>query len=447
MFNFVQKFFKQFKKQSLTNKIVHKLSLKAVKLFIKKKEHVIEIYDRHGFFSEIEAIHLSVNRIGDLPKKTDIILLHNLTIDNFSAIISKLKQYRVNKLIILQHNHKSFDYWLMKLAFKLGLTKDNPSNNFFNLNFSKAILEKNNFIITDIIGSVFIPKMVLIFLPHSMQLIFAKFQENLDLFLSNSWFKYYLARNHIILCRKFSNCSKKRIDSVYISTALGFDNKYNHKTWVGKMYFRNINKLMDFLNIQKKEKILDIGCGTGNYSIEAAKLGALVTGIDLSSEMLKIAKEKAINAGLNIKFMKMDAENMLFSSDYFDKIVTASVPHVVENIDIFLMEISRVLKPGGYAVIHIVNPYSVAGIETIIEKTFHIHPPIRIITPLQLRTKAKKYGLMYDKTLGIEFHQGLPIPWKWRWKFIKKISYFENKLGYSFLNIIAAQQYIRFIKE
>ncbi|WP_132029753.1 class I SAM-dependent methyltransferase, partial [Keratinibaculum paraultunense] len=40
-------------------------------------------------------------------------------------------------------------------------------------------------------------------------------------------------------------------------------------------------------------KVLDVGCGTGNFSIKLAKMGCEVVGIDVSKEMLKVAEEKA----------------------------------------------------------------------------------------------------------------------------------------------------------
>lgn len=55
--------------------------------------------------------------------------------------------------------------------------------------------------------------------------------------------------------------------------------------------------------------ILDVGCGTGRHSIEFAKRGYQVTGIDLSEGMLKVAKRKAEQAGVLIDFQLSDATN------------------------------------------------------------------------------------------------------------------------------------------
>jgi 2-polyprenyl-3-methyl-5-hydroxy-6-metoxy-1,4-benzoquinol methylase len=70
------------------------------------------------------------------------------------------------------------------------------------------------------------------------------------------------------------------------------------------------------INSNKKLKILDIGCGTGRHSIELAKRGYTVTGIDLSDSLLKRAKEKAAEQNLKIDFQKQDARDLPFREEF-----------------------------------------------------------------------------------------------------------------------------------
>lgn len=63
-------------------------------------------------------------------------------------------------------------------------------------------------------------------------------------------------------------------------------------------------------------RILDIGCGTGRHSIELAKRGYSVTGIDLSESMLARAKEKAILANVRIDFQRHDARDLPFRNEF-----------------------------------------------------------------------------------------------------------------------------------
>ena len=66
----------------------------------------------------------------------------------------------------------------------------------------------------------------------------------------------------------------------------------------------------------KSLKIIDVGCGTGRHSIELAKRGYKITGIDLSESQLKRAREKAKEAGVAIDFQKHDARNLPFEGEF-----------------------------------------------------------------------------------------------------------------------------------
>jgi len=70
------------------------------------------------------------------------------------------------------------------------------------------------------------------------------------------------------------------------------------------------------INFNKSTRILDIGCGTGRHSIELAKRGYTVTGIDLSESQLKQARSKASHRKLEIDFQKQDARNLNFSEEF-----------------------------------------------------------------------------------------------------------------------------------
>ena len=76
----------------------------------------------------------------------------------------------------------------------------------------------------------------------------------------------------------------------------------------------------DFLekeaNFDKSIKILDIGCGTGRHSIELAKRGYNVLGVDLSESQLERAKEKALANNLQIEFQKQDARKLTFQNQF-----------------------------------------------------------------------------------------------------------------------------------
>ena len=70
------------------------------------------------------------------------------------------------------------------------------------------------------------------------------------------------------------------------------------------------------IHFDKSKTILDIGCGTGRHAIELTKRGYTVTGVDLSDNQLKRAKQKASNAGVKVNFLKKDARKLDFENSF-----------------------------------------------------------------------------------------------------------------------------------
>jgi SAM-dependent methyltransferase len=93
--------------------------------------------------------------------------------------------------------------------------------------------------------------------------------------------------------------------------------------------------------------VLDLACGTGNASLEAASRGALVTGIDPAARLLEVARGRADEAGLEVDWVDGDFHSLPFADDSFK--VVASVFGVIfgANEDDIASEIARVLDPSG----------------------------------------------------------------------------------------------------
>ncbi|WP_448522507.1 class I SAM-dependent methyltransferase [Pseudothermotoga sp.] len=107
--------------------------------------------------------------------------------------------------------------------------------------------------------------------------------------------------------------------------------------------------------------VLDVGCGTGNFSIKLAKLGVKVVGIDISEEMLKIARKKAKRFGLQIEFAKMDVYSLKFPSDHFDGVFSMASFEFIREPKRAFDEMMRVLKPSGLLLIGTINKDSPWG--------------------------------------------------------------------------------------
>lgn len=97
----------------------------------------------------------------------------------------------------------------------------------------------------------------------------------------------------------------------------------------------------------KKLSILDVGCGAGFFSVLLAQEGHQVTGVDLTPDMIENAKKLAREENADCRFMVMDAENLDFSSDSFDLIVSRNLTWTLPDVRRAYKEWIRVLKPGG----------------------------------------------------------------------------------------------------
>ena len=119
------------------------------------------------------------------------------------------------------------------------------------------------------------------------------------------------------------------------------------------------------INYLKKDKdiqsILDIATGTGDMAILANELlhPSEIIGIDISDNMLKIAKEKISQRKMSdtIKLINADSESLPFSNNHFDAVISAFALRNFEHLEQSVSEMFRVLKPNGkLVIIDLCNP-------------------------------------------------------------------------------------------
>lgn len=113
-------------------------------------------------------------------------------------------------------------------------------------------------------------------------------------------------------------------------------------------------KVVNIVKEIQPESILDIATGTGDLAINLAETNAdRIVGLDISSGMLEIGKEKIKRKNLDSKIEMVlgDSENLPFENNTFDAITVAFGVRNFETLENGLKEILRVLKPGGAFVI------------------------------------------------------------------------------------------------
>ncbi len=108
------------------------------------------------------------------------------------------------------------------------------------------------------------------------------------------------------------------------------------------------------VDTEKPLEILDVACGTGDFTIEIARKaaeGSRVTGIDLSEGMMKIGREKIQKAGVKAEMVQGDCEALPYGEGTFDRISVGFGVRNFEHLDIGLKEMCRVLKKDGKLVV------------------------------------------------------------------------------------------------
>lgn len=146
---------------------------------------------------------------------------------------------------------------------------------------------------------------------------------------------------------------KEKIKSLFDNIAPDYD-KLNH------ILSLNIDKgwrkkaVREIVDESEPLYVLDVACGTGDFTIEIAKkaaVGSCVTGIDLSEEMMKVGRTKIKAAGVDAVLEFGDCEALTYIDESFDRISVGFGVRNFEHLSVGLKEMCRVLKKGGKLVI------------------------------------------------------------------------------------------------
>jgi ubiquinone biosynthesis O-methyltransferase len=103
--------------------------------------------------------------------------------------------------------------------------------------------------------------------------------------------------------------------------------------------------------IQNSLKILEVGCGTGDFAIHLAGQGADVTAVDFSTHAIGLAQDKSKAQSKPVNFQVADAQSLPFEDDSFDIVFSCECLEHVPDPQRALTEFHRVLKPSGRLVL------------------------------------------------------------------------------------------------
>ncbi|MFW6126631.1 MAG: class I SAM-dependent methyltransferase [Thermodesulfobacteriota bacterium] len=145
--------------------------------------------------------------------------------------------------------------------------------------------------------------------------------------------------------------------------------------------------LFEFLPELQGRRVLEVGCGTGNISLALAGRGARLVGLDVSGPMLAAAHHKARRQGLTIPWLRGRAAFLPFPDAVFDGVISILSLDFIDDREAAVGEMIRVLRPGGFLVVAMLNRYSLWTLKRLLRAWFKpsFWRGVHFITPRELR--------------------------------------------------------------
>jgi SAM-dependent methyltransferase len=169
-------------------------------------------------------------------------------------------------------------------------------------------------------------------------------------------------------------------------------------------HFEKLHHLPRLVNFDgyRGRRVLEVGCGAGVDLARFARGGAIVTGVDLASSAIELARANFSQQGLKGDLLVGNGEALSLPSDAFDLVYAHGVVQYTANPARLVAECRRVLKPGGLAIFQVYNRISwLNALSTLMKVDLeHVDAPvIRTYTHASFR---RLLGGFTDVHLGTE---------------------------------------------
>ncbi|MDQ3719737.1 MAG: class I SAM-dependent methyltransferase [Actinomycetota bacterium] len=180
---------------------------------------------------------------------------------------------------------------------------------------------------------------------------------------------------------------------------------------MGRVTDRVAGALLDAVSVGAGDRVLDVATGTGAVAAAAVARGAEVTGVDISEEMLEVARERVPSG----HFMSADAEELELGEERFDAGVAGFLINHLPDPERAVAAWTRALRPGGRLSLSVWNRpeenrfFGLIGdamAETEADDTVPPGPdPYRFADPVEMTALLDGAGLRESRTTRLDFEQ------------------------------------------
>jgi ubiquinone/menaquinone biosynthesis C-methylase UbiE len=181
------------------------------------------------------------------------------------------------------------------------------------------------------------------------------------------------------------------------------------------------------LALEPDTRVLDVACGSGNVAIAAARIGAVVTGVDIAPNLLEDGRERAKAEGVTVRFDEGDAEQLPYPDADFDVVVSMFGAMFAPRPELTAAELVRVCRSGGRIAMANWTPDGFAGqiLQTVAK---YAPPPPGVPSPLQWGDDATVRQLLRDGVADLQITKRI-CPIKYPFPPSEVVEYFRTYFG------------------
>jgi SAM-dependent methyltransferase len=166
--------------------------------------------------------------------------------------------------------------------------------------------------------------------------------------------------------------------------------------------------LVDYAGVHPGERVLDVACGTGVVALAAARVGAVVSALDLSPVLVAKATENARVAGLDLDVVEGDAEALPYEDASVDVVLSQFGHMFAPRPEVVTAEMLRVLRPGGRVAFSTWPPEMCVGqLFTLSGRYAPAPPPEGAAAPTEWGDPETIRRRLGDGVADLEFERGL----------------------------------------